>query len=293
MPDTDWTKGLGSYAVDKKQYSNDLFAREAAQFITRNRNNLFFLYLALTGPHINNEAPDGEKCEAPDTTRYADKKWNGDKKRYASSISVMDDYVGSLLDLLDQLSLDEKTLVIFTSDNGPEAGMNKFFNGSGPLRGHKRDLYEGGIRIPFIARWPGKIKTGMVTDHISGFQDFLPTACEIVGIEMPVKVDGISYLPALLGQDQEEHAFMYFEFHELSKSQSIRTGDWKAVRLNVWENPNGPLELYNLKSDLPESKNLAESHPDIVVELDSLMKAAHLPDPNWPLFRNELTGSAE
>jgi arylsulfatase A len=176
--------------------------------------------------------------------------------------------------------------VFFSSDNGPhrEGGNNPDFNDSnGPLRGIKRDLYEGGIRVPTLARWPGKIKPGSETDHISGFWDFLPTCAELAGFRAPDGIDGISMVPTLLGKSkkQKKHKFLYWEFHEQGKKQAVRMGDWKGVRLNANKKPDGPIELYNLKTDIGEKNNIADKHPDIVAKIEGYMKTARVPSKDW------------
>jgi arylsulfatase A-like enzyme len=194
-------------------------------------------------------------------------------------ISRMDRDVGRLLAKLEEVGLDRETLVIFTSDNGAhrEGGADPaFFGGSGPLRGIKRDLYEGGIRVPLIARWPGKIKPGSTTDHVSASWDFLPTCAELGGPEItsadaPKEIDGLSMVATLLGQPsrQEEHEFLYWEFQE---KQAVRMGDWKAVRIG---GDDGGLELFNLKSDLGEQQDLSRRHPEIIARIKRIMKTSH------------------
>jgi arylsulfatase A len=228
--------------------------------------------------------------DVPSVGQYADKDWPEPQKAHAAMITRMDGDVGRLMDELKELKLDKDTLVMFSSDNGPHkegGGDPAFFNSSGPLRGYKRALYEGGIRVPLIARWPGRIKAGSVSHHISAFWDFLPTCCELVGIKAPEGIDGISMLPTLLGKpgEQREHLYLYWEFHEQGKRQAVRMGDWKGIRQNVAKNPNGPIELYNLKNDLGENDNVAARHPEIVAKIDAYMKAARTPSENWPLPR--------
>jgi arylsulfatase A-like enzyme len=203
-------------------------------------------------------------------------------------ITRMDGDIGKIMAKLKELGIDNNTIVMFSSDNGPhkEGGADPAFNkSSGPLQGYKRDLYEGGIRVPMIARWPGKIKAVSKTNHISAFWDFLPTCCELVGIETPKDIDGISLLPTLLGesQKQKKHEFLYWEFHEQGKKQAVRIGDWKAVRLNVAKNPDGPIELYNLKTDISEQHNVAEQHPEIVAKIEKYMKTARTLSEHWTL----------
>jgi arylsulfatase A len=183
---------------------------------------------------------------------------------------------------LKELGLDENTVVFFSSDNGPhkEGGVDpKFFESSGPLRGIKRDVYEGGIRVPMIVRWPGRIKPGAVSDQVWAFWDFLPTAAAIAGVKPPSDIDGISMLPALLGKRQKNHEFLYWEFHEDGFSQAVRTGDWKAVRLPS----DKPLELYNLKTDLGETNNIALKNLTIVRKIEEYLKTARTESTNWPV----------
>ncbi len=277
---------LGGVATERVDYSHDLFAARALRFVEDHRDQPFFLYLALTIPHANNEAGN-EGMEVPSYAPYEDKTWPDAQKGHAAMITRMDRDIGRLLDRLKDLGLDEKTLVIFTSDNGPhkEGGADPtFFKSSGLLRGYKRALYEGGIRVPMIARWPGRIEAGAQSDHISAFWDFLPTCCDLVGIETPAGLDGISMLPTLLGRsaDQRRHRYLYWEFHEQGKRQAIRWGRWKAVRNNVRAQPDGPLELYDLAEDLGEQNDVSSGHPEIVLKIEGLLAGARVPSERWP-----------
>jgi arylsulfatase A-like enzyme len=205
-------------------------------------------------------------------------------------ITRMDSDIGRLFAKLKELGLDRNTLVMFSSDNGPHkegGGDPTFFRSSGPLRGYKRDLYEGGIRAPMIARWPGKIKPGSVSNHICAFWDFQLTCCELAGVEPPQGLDGISIVPTLLCRtdQQKKHEFLYWEFHEQGKKQAVRLGDWKGVRLNVAKNPDGPIELYNLKDDIGEKNNVADKHADIVAKIAEYMRLSHTPCEHWPLSK--------
>jgi len=178
------------------------------------------------------------------------------------------------------------SLVIFTSDNGPhrEGGHDpKFFDSNGPLRGLKRDLYEGGIRVPFIARWPGKVKAGSTTDLPSAFWDFMPTCAEIAGIDSPKGIDGISYLPTLLGQGdkQKKHEYLYWEFFEQGGKDAVRMGKWKGVRTGTRRNADAPLQLFDLDKDIGETNNIAGKHPDIVRKLTELIESAHTDSDLW------------
>ena len=195
----------------------------------------------------------------------------------AAMISRMDRDIGRIMNLLKELRIDENTIVMFSSDNGPheEGGANPdYFKSFGPLRGIKRDLYEGGIRVPMIARWPGKINVGSVTEHISGFQDVLPTCCDIVNLKAPNKIDGISFLPELTGGNQKKHEYLYWEFYEQKGKQAVRWKNWKGIRLKVKEDREGPIELYNLADDIGETRNVAEKHPEIVKKIEQIMKEA-------------------
>jgi len=274
-------------AIERAQYSHDLVTEEAISFVEQNKDRSFFLYLAYTIPHANNEAKN-KGMEVPSLGQYADKDWPEPQKGHAAMITRMDRDIGRLFAKLAELGLDEDTLVVFSSDNGPhrEGGNDPDFNDSnGPLRGIKRDLYEGGIRVPMIARWPGKIKAGSVTNHVSAFWDFLPTCCELSGVETPIGLDGISMVPTLLGQKkkQKKHEFLYWEFHEKVKKQAVRMGEWKGVRLNMAENPGGAIELYNLKVDIAEKHNVADQHPQIVAQIANYMKTARTQSEYWPL----------
>jgi uncharacterized sulfatase len=269
--------GVATKQVD---YSHDLFAAEALEFIEQHKEGPFFLYLALTIPHANNEA--GKRgMEVPDLGQYADRDWPAPQKRHAAMISRMDRDVGRLLDKLQELGIDEKTLVLFSSDNGPhsEGGNDPKFNGSsGPLRGIKRDLYEGGIRVPTIARWPGTIKPG-VSDHVGYLADVLPTLAALAAAKTPAGVDGVSFAPTLLGRDKEqsEHEYLYWEFYERRGAQAVRQGKWKAVRSPV----DAPVELYDLETDRSEQHDLAEQHPEIAARLTAFIEKAHRPAEQW------------
>jgi arylsulfatase A-like enzyme len=275
----------GGVATKRVEYSGDLFTKEAHSFVERNRDKTFFLYLAYTIPHANNEAGKNG-MEVPSLEPYAGADWPEPQKGHAAMITRMDRDIGRLFARLKELGLDQDTLVLFSSDNGPhkEGGADPaFFKSAGPLRGYKRDLYEGGIRVPMIARWPGKIKAGSVSSHVSAFWDVLPTCCELAGIEPPQSGDGISMLPTLLGQPgkQKRHEFLYWEFHEQGKKRAVRMGNWKGVRLNVAKNPDGPIELYDLQADIAEKQNVADSHPEIVAKIAEYMKLSHMPSEHW------------
>jgi arylsulfatase A-like enzyme len=272
----------GSGMSDNKlEYSHDLITEEALQFIEKNKGESFFLYLAYTIPHANNEAKD-KGMEVPDLAEFAGKDWPEAQKGKAAMITRMDRDVGRLMMSLKDLGIDNDTIVFFTSDNGPhkEGGADPdFFDSNGIFRGIKRDLYEGGIRVPMIVRWPGRVKAGSVSNEVWAHWDFLPTAAEIAGVKAPQGIDGISMLPVMLGKRQRSHEFFYWEFHERGFAQAVRMGDWKAVRNNI----ASPLELYDLRVDLREQNNLAAKHPDVIKKIEDYLKTARTESPHWPV----------
>lgn len=295
-PWADQPEGTGVAEV-RKQYVPFLLDSVGLNFIEENRDTSFFLYMAYNTPHANNEAgymfQDG--MEVPDYGSYKEMDWPDPEKGFATMITNLDNSVGKILAKLDELELSDHTLVIFVSDNGPHEEGNhsaEFFDSNGILRGTKRDLYEGGIRTPFIARWSGQIEQGTISGHVSSFWDMLPTFCELVGVDIPKGCDGISFLPTLMGhpEKQESHAFLYFEFYEQGGKQAILMDDWKGVKLGVRSGNPEPMELYNLFQDPSETKNIAADHPEIVSVMDSLMKISHVPIEGISLFSDKING---
>jgi arylsulfatase A-like enzyme len=217
---------------------------------------------------------------------------------FAAMVNVMDDDIGELVSRLDELGLGENTLILFSSDNGPhtEGGHDPaYFNSSGSRRGTKRDLYEGGIHVPLIARWPGRVPAGSETDHLSAFWDVYPTMAELVGQPVAGEMDGISFLPALLGKEgQKKHDYLYWEFHELQGRVALRQDHWKAVRYNVAVDAESPLELYDLSTDPAETTDIADQHPEVAARLDALIRNARTESPehdfNFPLRRKKTRG---
>ena len=273
----------GSYEAYKGAvYSADLMTDEAEKFIKKNTEKPFFLYLAYTLPHLALQVPDqeleaylGKFEEEPYTGGRGYLPHIAPRSAYAAMITLLDKYVGRIFETLKEAGLDENTLVIFTSDNGPSGGADiSFFNSSGEFRGAKGGLYEGGIRVPFIARWPGKIRPGSTSSTMAALWDMMPTFGEAAGIRQHPTTDGISILPTLLGenQNQEEREYLYWEIHRPMKGmQAVRFGDWKACRKGLHENPDAPIELYNLKEDISESNDLADQHPDLVEKAKAFM----------------------
>jgi len=271
----------GGIASERVEYSHDLFVQEALAFVEKHKDQPFFLYLALTIPHANNEAGK-EGMEVPSDEPYSDEDWPQAQRNLAAMVTRMDRDLGRLFDHLKKLGLDDDTIVFFSSDNGPhrEGGNNPdFFDSNGPLRGIKRDLYEGGIRVPMIVRWPGHIQPGTVSGFPWAFWDFLPTACDIAGVEPPKGIDGLSVLPAILGKEQKGHGYLYWEFHEGGFKQAVRMGPWKAVRLGTQR----PIELYDLATDLGEQTDVADKHPDVVATMADILKAARTDSKEWPI----------
>jgi arylsulfatase A-like enzyme len=275
-------------ATEKVEFSHDLFAADALRWVEEHAGEPFFLYLALTVPHANNEANrlTGDGSEVPDLGSYADKPWTKQQKGHAAKIERMDRDVGRLVAKVAKLGLAENTLVIFTSDNGPhrEGGFDPgFFNASGPLRGIKRAMYEGGIRVPAIAYWPNHIAPGRVSQHVAYFGDFMATAAELAGTEAPEEIDSISLVPELLGkpEEQRKHEQLYWEFHEAGFHQAaLLDGRWKAVRKN---GPAEPIELYDLKNDLSESRNIAAEQPALITRVRECLGQAHVNSTEWPI----------
>jgi arylsulfatase A len=282
-----------SYAeYSGKQYSLDLMAEEALGFIRENRNKPFFLYLPFTVPHAAIQVPEDSLQEYegafPETPYTGDKGYlphPAPRAGYAAMVTRMDREIGRIMSLLKELGIDDRTLIVFSSDNGPtfNGGTDsEFFRSAGPLRGLKTMLYEGGIRVPTVARWPGRIKPGSVSDHVSAFWDWLPTFAELLGVRSSGDTDGISLLPTLLGnpEKQKNHDYLYWEYNG---KQAVRRSEWKAYRSSV----DSPLELYNLRDDIAEKHDLAGQRPDMVKEIEDIMMAARIESGLFPLKRKK------
>ncbi|WP_428303924.1 arylsulfatase [Lacipirellula sp.] len=268
----------------KIEYSHDLFAEEAFKFVREHAEQPFFLNLAFTIPHCNNEA-GANGMETPGYGSYADRDWPEPLKGYAAMMERMDGDVGRLLALIKQLGIDEKTLVIFASDNGAprdEGGFDaKFFNANGPLRGYKGHVTEAGIRIPLIARWPGHVPAGKTTATPVYFADVMPTFASLAGGNAPQQTDGKDFSPTLAGKNQPEMAdrFFYWEFDKLDlQQQGSRWNNWKAIR----DPKSGSIELFDLAADIGETKNLAAERPDIVAKFVEFFRTARTDSPYWP-----------
>lgn len=297
-----------NFGLEQGCYAPDLIQKEALSFIEQNRSRPFFLYYAMIQPHADMAAPESymekyrgkflpessfegvdDGAEFRRSGLYASQPEA--RAAFAAMVHHMDDDVGELLAKIEELGLASNTLVIFSSDNGPhrEGGHDPdFFNSSGGLRGYKRDLYEGGIRTPMIASWPGVIPAGTVTDQLCAMWDILPTLAEVIGEDVPTKVDGLSLVPTLTGKPgQKQHEWLYWEFHEEKGRVALRQGNWKAVRYKVAVDSRSPLELYDLAADPAESTNVAAQHPDVVKRMDEIIQNARVASPiedfNFPL----------
>ena len=270
----------------QNEYSHDLFTSKAVNYINENKDNAFFLYLAYTIPHL--------KWQVPDLNQYKNEDWPMNMKIQAAMISRMSKDVGRISKLLEELGIDKNTLIIFSSDNGAHGKGEtlQFFKSSGNLKGKKRDMYDGGVRSPTFAYWPGTIIENQVSDHISAFWDILPTFSELTGEPIKGETDGISMLPIFLGKanKQEQHTHLYWELYESKPNCAVRYGQWKAVVNDRRKGFN--IELYNVKQDQGEQNNVAQKFPEIVKEIKKLMLKSHVKNDFWdiefsPLYNTE------
>ena len=298
--DTVWLED--NFGTGEGTYAPIPIHEQALNFIEENKEKPFFMYYPSVMPHAELFAPE-EYMEKYRGKFLPEKEFEGSDEghprykiggygsqpeshaAFAAMINLLDDQVGEILDKLKELGIDENTIVIFSSDNGPhlEGGADPdYFDSNGPLKGYKRDLYEGGIRMPMLVRWPDKIEAGTKTEHISAFWDFLPTAAEIAGAEIPENIDGISYLPTLLGNNnQNEHDYLYWEFHERNGRLAVRQGNWKLIRYDVLSPEQTTTELYNLATDLGETYNVAEENPEITQKLLQILETARVPSEDF------------
>lgn len=276
-------------------YSHNLIADRALQFIRDSHDDEpFFLYAAFTLPHFSAQSEDKDRFAVPSTDPYTHKDWDEQSKKYAAMIHMIDRDVGRIVDLVDKLGMDENTLIIFTSDNGGHSILWEEFDTNGPLRGHKRDLTEGGIRVPFIARWPGKVPAGETSEEVIAFQDMMPTFAELANENIPIYTDGISVVDAFMGDKlKEPRPYLYWDYghcrvqsgdsHEQVVrglyQQAVRMGKWKGIR----PGQDGEIQLYNLNKDIGEENNLADKYPEIVRKIDSIMEVAYEPSKRYPI----------
>jgi arylsulfatase A len=266
------------FELDGKTYAQNLIADDTLAWVRANKDRPFFLYYAITLPH--------GKYEIDDLGDYAKADWTPQQKNYAAMVTRMDRDIGRLMSLLKELKLDEKTLVLVSGDNGsafaPGSPNGKFFAQANGLRGHKRSMYEGGLRQASLARWPGVVPAGKVRDEPWAFWDFLPTCAELAGAKLPdgVKTDGLSLVTFLKGGDAPKREAFYWELHEGGGSvQAVRFGDWKAVK----NGPSAAIELYDLKADPGERTDLAAGKPDLVKKAAALLVSMRQEHPDWPM----------
>ncbi len=277
-------------------YAPELIHQKALSFLEENKDAPFFMFYPSVIPHAELVAPEEYMVKyrgkfLPEKKHVNAKKKDGysvsgynsqveSHAAFAAMVNILDDQVGEIMDKVHELGIAENTLIIFTSDNGPhkEGGADPdYFDSNGPLKGYKRDLYEGGIRVPMMAYWPSKIQPGSTSNHPSAFWDFFPTAIEIAGVKKEFAgIDGISFLPTLVGKEQKSHPYLYWEFLERGGRQAVLMNKWKGIRLNMAKNPDAPIELYRLTDDIGEENNLAQEYPQIVKKMDRLMKEAHV-----------------
>jgi arylsulfatase A len=272
----------------RARYSHDEIHKQALSFIQAHKDRPFFCYLPYTLPHVELTVPDdslkpylGRWAETPLPDSRAE--YIGADQPYATHaamVSRLDRSVGEVISLLQKLNLETNTVVFFSSDNGPQGDHWKrvadFFNGAGPFRGYKGQFFEGGIRVPLIARWPGHIKPATTNDHVCAFWDVLPTLSELARTTPPGNLDGISFVPTLLGRsDQKKHEFLYWEMgRNENLSQAVRLGNWKALRPKA----SAALQLYDLSSDIGEKTDVAAAHPDIIKKIENVMSSQHTPE---------------
>lgn len=273
----------GNTGTSRKDYAPDVIHSRAMEWLGKQKaERPFFLVYNSIIPHANNEMgrDTGNGLQVPSDAPYMGRPWAAVERNYAAMVGLLDRQVAQLVDRLKRQGLYDNTLILFSSDNGPhrEGGHDPdFFHSSGPLRGIKRDLTEGGIRVPAIAVWPGKIPAGKTSDDPWAFWDVLPTICDVAGVKSPAGIDGASQWEAWQGKGSRAHGPFYWEFHERGFTQAVRDGQWKAIR-----NGKGKIELYDLVADLGEQNDLAERHPEMVRRMDELMRSMRTPDPDYP-----------
>ena len=273
------------YATKAVQFADDLFAEEALKFVTASKDRPFFLYWSMVSPHANNERTKALKdgAEVPDYGIYAGEQWPAPDKGQAAMITRLDSHVGRFLERLDALGLSENTLVVFTSDNGPHNESHhdlSRFQPSGPFSGIKRSLTDGGIRVPFIVRWKGRVKAGRTSEHVGSLADWFATAAQLSEAKADIPVDSVSFVPELLEKTQRRHEFLYWEFHEREFTQAaLYQGRWKGIRSGA---PDAPVAVFDQQDDPAEKTNVAGRQPEIAAKLSEYLKTARSESPDWP-----------
>jgi arylsulfatase A-like enzyme len=296
----------GNDFKNTETYAGDLIHEQALKFIETNKDKPFFMFYPNVIPHAELIMPEGEMMKKYrgrfEETPHVDNRPGADygdepfelqyycsqpepRTTFAAMVSLLDKQVGEVLAKVKELGIEDNTIIVFTSDNGPhkEGGADPdFFDSNQKFRGHKRDLYEGGIRVPMLVKWANQIQAGSTSNHISAFWDMMPTLADIADVSSPDNIDGISFLPALKGEEQKAHDYLYWEFHAQGGKQAIRKGNWKLVKLNVYDASKTKIELYNLENDPSEQQDVSEKHPDILKEMTELLKKEHIHNPDFP-----------
>jgi len=257
----------------QQQYTHDLFTDFALKFIEKHHRQNFFLYLPYTIPH--------PKLEVPSLEPYAEMPWKDDCKRWAAMITRMDTDIGRIMNLLKKLKIDDNTIVFFCSDNGGyDKGTGEFFGSTSDFRGTKGNLYEGGLRVPMVVRYPGHVPAGKISHQTWYFADVLPTLAELANVKPPTNIDGVSIVPTLSGQKQNlSDRFLYWEFYSPHFSQAVRWQNFKAIRTKKQK----PLELYNLTEDIGEKNDVADKHPEIIKKIEEYLRSARTDSKHWPI----------
>lgn len=294
-------------------YAGYLIHDKVLEFIETNKDKPFFLFYPNVAPHAELIVPEkelknyqGKYAETPfindrEGANYGDENFEvkyytsqpEPRATFAAMVALLDKQVGDIVAKLKELGLEENTIIMFTSDNGPhkEGGADPdFFNSNGKLRGYKRDLYEGGVRVPMIVKWPSKIQPNSTSEHISAFWDVMPTLAEVTNAKAPETLDGISFLSELIGKEQKNHDFLYWEFHEQGGKKAVRKGKWKAVKLHCFNEEKTKIELYDLSVDVGEEHNIAAQHPEIVKELAAIMEREHVENHDFP-FKSSVSNN--
>jgi len=280
LDDDEGKLDLSGNTESREYYSHDLCIDRSLRFIEESKDGPLFLYAAFTVPHFAAAKEDKDRFTIPSTEPYSNKDWDEQSKKYAAMVTMLDRDVGRIMERVDKQGLGDNTLIIFTSDNGGHDMIWKEFNTNGPFRGYKRNLTEGGIRVPFIARWTGKIPAGRTNEEVIAFQDMMPTFAHLAGTECPKDTDGIPITDALFGEKlKNPHEYLYWDYgHGRERyDQAVRFGNWKGIR----EGQDSLIQLYDLKTDIGETNNLAEKYPEMVKKINEIMQLAVTPSERY------------
>ncbi|GAA5219953.1 arylsulfatase [Membranihabitans marinus] len=273
---------LKDNTIIRDRYSHDILTNGALQFIRESKREPFFLYAAYTLPHYSSSREDEDGLTVPNVNNFYNQNWPIDAKKYATMIEMLDRDVGRIVDLVKSLGLEENTIIVFTSDNGGHSSVWKEFNTSGPLSGYKRDLNEGGIRVPFIVKWKGHIPENKESSEIIAFQDMLPTFAALANVKTTKPLDGVNIVDALMGEKIEKpHKYLYWDYghNRLRYDQAVRFGNWKGIKMGR----EGEIMLYNLEKDIGEFYDVASDHPKIVEQISDIMKTSVISSEKYPI----------